>query len=98
MEREKMTKFRVAPSLKSGTYVAAHDPVLVAKSFFPDREVVLHREGKGWWQFKVDPPIPFGWPNNPDEEMEKTYGNILDVENTGHIYVVTGDENGNDED
>ena len=102
MKKEEMTKFRVAPYRnygRTGIYVAATIHEEVATSCFPDREVVLTRSGKGWWRYKVTPPIPQSWPNtndvddDDDDSSEAPCSSILDVERVGTISVLISPNN-----
>lgn len=92
--KKDLTKYRVSAPLKKGKYVAATSPQEALEGCFPDHDVKFYREGFKWWQYKVDPPIPWGWPRDLDSQNvdNENFGDVVDVEKVGTILVVIGED------
>jgi hypothetical protein len=92
MPMKTLKKYRVCVKRNHALHVAADSPDQVAKACFPNHEVSFWRSGPGWYQFKVSPSIPFGWPHDVKAHQDQDYGDVLDIEDSGHVWIVEGDQ------
>lgn len=90
-----MPKYRVAVQRGDGVHVAAPDAHSAALGCFPDHTLTLFREGPRWTQYKIDPPVPYHWPNSEplkNHIKEIPTVDIVDVEAWGVILVMGSNE------
>lgn len=92
-----LTKYRVSTRLKKAKSVAAECPQDAVEACFPSHEVNFSCEGYRWSQYKLNPPVPSGWPNEIEDDG-KPQGNVVVAEEVGTILVVIGDTDASEKD